>query len=284
MIKLGSQGQEVKNWQIFLNSQNYNCGTPDGIFGANTDFATKNFQNTSKLAPDGIVGPQTLAAAAKLGYGQSTAPSTTNADDVDPGLIDVVIDVSWHQGTINFQQVKTSGIQGVIIKATEGIGYTDPNYVTNKAGAIQAGLNVGAYHFGTASDVNGQVRDFIAAANPIKGELLVLDWENNPGGTTMSAQQAQAFVTQVHQQLGKYPILYSGTSWLKQHQADLGVLTQCQLWIANYNQQLTMPPGWTDYLFWQYTDKGQVSGIDTDVDRNKYQGTSRELDTFWKNW
>lgn len=64
LIKIGSTGKAVKDWQIFLRGQNLYFGNIDGIFGEKTLFATIAFQNKHQLQPDGIVGIKTYGAAA----------------------------------------------------------------------------------------------------------------------------------------------------------------------------------------------------------------------------
>jgi peptidoglycan hydrolase-like protein with peptidoglycan-binding domain len=57
-IKLQSRGSDVKKWQEFLKSKRYRI-TPDGVFGPQTEKATKNIQRKNKLKADGVVGPNT---------------------------------------------------------------------------------------------------------------------------------------------------------------------------------------------------------------------------------
>ncbi|NLJ78762.1 MAG: hypothetical protein GX329_05310 [Tissierellia bacterium] len=68
LLRMGSRGSDVRTLQQKLNSLGYNCGSVDGIFGANTLNAVRNFQRRNGLAVDGIVGPATRS---KL-YGGST--------------------------------------------------------------------------------------------------------------------------------------------------------------------------------------------------------------------
>ena len=61
-LRNGSRGDAVKALQEKLNSLGYNSGTADGIFGAKTEAAVKQFQKANGLTADGIVGKKTLAA------------------------------------------------------------------------------------------------------------------------------------------------------------------------------------------------------------------------------
>ena len=58
-LKRGQSSTYVKNMQTDLNKVGYSCGTPDGIFGSNTETAVINFQKANKLTADGEVGSGT---------------------------------------------------------------------------------------------------------------------------------------------------------------------------------------------------------------------------------
>ncbi len=61
-LRSGSKGDEVKKLQNALNAQGYDCGAADGIFGAKTEAAVRNFQSDHSLTVDGIAGKATQAA------------------------------------------------------------------------------------------------------------------------------------------------------------------------------------------------------------------------------
>lgn len=97
-IRLGSRGPDVQTWQRFLRGTqcdaNGECTVEDaiyaivadGIFGSATEKATKAWQASQALSPDGIVGPHTWAEAIKDGFPDDAVPSKTddNDEDVDP--------------------------------------------------------------------------------------------------------------------------------------------------------------------------------------------------------
>jgi putative chitinase len=76
-------GPLVKSWQEFLNKNGFSSGKADGIFGKNTEAATKAFQESNNLKADGIVGPKTLNKAKGLGY---EAPEADKPDKKDKKL------------------------------------------------------------------------------------------------------------------------------------------------------------------------------------------------------
>lgn len=59
ILKKGSRNEYVRNWQLFLNLNGYNCGAVDGIFGPKTEAAVKEWQKSHGLVADGIIGPKT---------------------------------------------------------------------------------------------------------------------------------------------------------------------------------------------------------------------------------
>lgn len=78
------QGEEVRLWQVFLASQNYNIGVLDGDFGPKTAKATRDFQMRHGLVHDGIVGAQTLRKAMELGYDPIDWPTDPVPGPKDP--------------------------------------------------------------------------------------------------------------------------------------------------------------------------------------------------------
>jgi lysozyme len=125
--------------------------------------------------------------------------------------INAVIDLSHHNQNVDFQKMnQQDGILGVIHKATQGVSFQDPTYQPHKTGALNAGLLWGAYHFGTGSDGVQQAEFFLNFVNPEAQTLLVLDFEANGQGPSMTMEEARAFVTHVHDVTGRWPGLYSG--------------------------------------------------------------------------
>lgn len=181
------------------------------------------------------------------------------------------IDVSHWQGQPNWKKVKRSGIAFALIKATQGTGFTDPEFERNWSGAAAAGLARGAYHFGVGTPGAAQAKHFLEVVKPKEGDLLVLDYENNPDGPDMTVSQALAFVREVEKKIGHPPILYSFDSKFGTLAAD-PVLGTCCRWVARYG-----PEPATEWDIWQYTSSGSVGGITGRVDRNRFDGTLDKL-------
>lgn len=166
-----------------------------------------------------------------------------------------LIDLSHHNGTIDLTNAQQSGIVGIIHKATQGSSFVDPQYQINRQQAQTLGLTWGAYHFGNGDDGVSQADFFLKTVQPNEQTILVLDFESNTAGSTMSLQDARDFVTHIQVITGIWPGLYGG-SYLKEQlgsQAD-PILQNCWLWLAQYGPTAVLPPGWQTWTLWQYTD------------------------------
>jgi len=205
--------------------------------------------------------------------------------------INVVIDLSHHQETVDFEQIKDAGIVGVIHKATQGLTYTDAKYAERRDEALSKGLLWGAYHFGVGSDGSDQADFFLNSVSPDPKTLIVLDYEPNLTGPTMTLNQAREFVEHVNEVVGRYPGLYSGHLIKEQLAGTNGsdpILSNCFLWIAQYNgpKPLNIPPTFKTWTFWQYTDgvhgeePHRVAGVGL-CDRNKFNGNLTRLRKLW---
>lgn len=153
--------------------------------------------------------------------------------------------------------------------------------------AEATGLLWGAYHFGTGSDGVKQAQNFLATVGDPKGVLLVLDFEDNPTGPSMSLEEARAFVTHVTNATGRSPGLYSG-HYIKQLLGSNSdpVLANCWFWLAQYGPTAVVPANWNAWTLWQYTDGSigpephELPGIGR-CDRDKFNGSIDQLKDFW---
>ncbi|HEX3146355.1 MAG TPA: glycoside hydrolase family 25 protein [Pyrinomonadaceae bacterium] len=204
------------------------------------------------------------------------------------GLLNVVVDISHHNGDVDLMKAKQAGIVGVIHKATQGMSMLDKMYDRNRDKAMSAGLLWGAYHFGTKGDGVSQAEFFLDKVGTDLQTLLVLDYEPN-GNATMSLDQAHAFVSHINLKADRFPGLYSGSLIKEQlgNQPADSILSKCFLWIAQYGSQPTnIPKTWSTWTFWQYTDgvagppPHVVDGIGK-CDRDQFNGSLEELKARW---
>jgi len=202
--------------------------------------------------------------------------------------INVVADISHHNGNVDLTKAQAAGIVGVIHKATQGTTMVDNMYQQNRQKAQAAGLLWGAYHFGSAADGAAQADFFLSKASPDDQTLLVLDYEPN-GNSTMTLDQAKAFVARVQAVRGKFPGLYSGSLIKEQlggKPAD-PILSQCFLWLSQYGPApKNIPATWPTWTMWQYTDgtvgpqPHSVDGIGN-CDRDQFNGSLEALQQLW---
>lgn len=206
------------------------------------------------------------------------------------------IDVSYWDSGIDWPKVRATGQRYVFIKATEGETYSDPTFPGNWSGAKTAGFLRGAYCFFHPNlDPVKQATRFISAIKATKdnSELPhVLDLEahdNQPKARIIA--RAKIWLDAVEAEFGKKPIIYSGQYFLQDYFSETGGgppawAKDYPLWLAQYPTQYSpgmmpvLPKGWFKWIFWQYTDKGVVNGINASVDMNLFNGTLEELYAF----
>lgn len=231
--------------------------------------------------------------AARLGV--VAAASTTLFAVVAPALpasaagTIVGVDISHYQndaGPINWSAVRADGQFFSIAKATEGQTYNDASFSTNFNSAANAGLVHGAYHFArpdtSSGDAAAEANHFVSIAGTFHGAGTlppVLDLETS-GGLSVSALTSwvQTFLNTLEAATGRVPMIYTGPSFWSTYMGNSTAFTRYPLWIAHYTSgSPTIPGGWSNYTFWQYTSSASVSGITGNVDHNRYRGTSLSL-------
>ena len=188
-------------------------------------------------------------------------------------------DVSSYQAGISFD-----GCVIVVAKATEGTGYTNPDYAPAKVRAAGAGAYFCAYHFLHAGNGAGQA----SYAHGVVGSdvPLMIDCEAtyNSNGTLASAPQVSDIVDFINQYraLGGTTYLLYLPHWYWQGdmgQASLAPVTDLGMLLvsSDYTAYSDAGPGWAPYggmtpAIWQYTSSATLNGV-KNVDMNAYQGT-----------
>ncbi len=195
------------------------------------------------------------------------------------------IDVSYYQGTVDWVKVRASGRRFAFARVSDGIDHPDKKFAENWPAMKAAGIVRGAYQFfRPAKDVDAQVDLLvtkIAAAGGLEpGDLPpVLDLESDGGlpASTVVAR-AKAWLAKVEAAFGVKPIVYTAafmSNIIGNHFADY------PLWVANYGAACpTMPSGWTEWKFWQDSDRGSVPGVNGNVDTNLFNGTLAQLEAM----
>ncbi len=184
------------------------------------------------------------------------------------------IDVSEWQGNIDFTQVKSSGIDIVYIKSSEGDGYIDPYFRANYNLAKENGLKIGFYHFLTARTVEDAVTqaDFFASVvNNLDVDCrLAMDFEVF-GDLNVSEINAisTAFLSRLQNITKKEVVIYSD-AFNARNTFDKTLANTYPVWVADYGVDEPENGNWTTWIGFQYTNQGRISGISDFVDRDYF--------------
>lgn len=183
------------------------------------------------------------------------------------------IDVSYHQGSIDWQKVKEAGIEFAIIRT--GYGISNPNQIDKKfyeniEGAKKAGIDVGVYHYSYASSALDASKEAKFCLDIIKGEQLtypiVYDIEDD-SISKLSKQEktdmCKAFCDRIEMS-GYYAMIYCNCNWLNNHLYAHELLPKYDLWLAQWGAQSPS----VNCGMWQLSDSGQIPGIKGNVDLN----------------
>tara|TARA_R110002074_G_C12448121_1_gene658294 strand:- start:98 stop:940 length:843 start_codon:yes stop_codon:yes gene_type:complete len=265
-LRKGDKGQEVGRLQLKI-------GTGvDGIFGSGTERAVKEYQEDNGLSVDGIAGSHTLGS---LGI------------EVIPG-----IDVSSHNGTIDFKKVADAGVKYAWIKITEGTTHQNPGFEKKFNDARKNGIHVGAYHFARPDTYTGDPLDWEREATNFLlqlekvgiecGDMIpMIDVEN--GVKTDDNYNCEWFLNwmdKVGCETKTRPIVYTARwAWqlyIMKADKDLqNKLVTHPVWLASYNSGVEPERKtglWDKWDVWQWTGSGEVPGVRGDCDQNWVAG------------
>lgn len=200
--------------------------------------------------------------------------------------------------------LRDSGVRYVFHKASEGIGYADPEYKDDAARLNQAGVMVIPYHyFRPRWDALQQAEWFYQCIKDTAFTAVCVDWEttDNIVPITRIPPWVIAFARRIHELTGKTVILYSGMWFLRKYveaelkklAAEIPLYWNAAYWWenkSNYDDQAIMRtienpeeyPFWPEVtpfekFLWQWTARGKVAGIGGVCDRDITFGNFREF-------
>jgi lysozyme len=227
------------------------------------------------------------AAAHPAGRRLASAPAAAGA------RVLTGVDVSNHQPSVDWDQVKAAGHSYAFAKVSEGLGTPDRVFGPGRWKAMRdAGLVRGVYHFARPQrgrDPKDEVVEFLGlverAGGFQDGDLVpVLDLEAYGAAGRLNPRQtlewARGFVEEIHARVGRRPIIYTGVFWresMANPPDDLG----CPLWLAAYvkDPKPFIPKAWAQESFsiWQHTDTGSTAGVPGNADLNRLPGGQAAL-------
>lgn len=181
------------------------------------------------------------------------------------------IDVSIWQGTINYEKVANSGVEIVYIRSSEGNSFVDPYYLRNYNNAKQNGLKVGFYHYLTATTEQEAIEQadfFVSLVGGLEADCrLAMDFEQFNGLNIEEINNVSlTFLQRVEEKSGKEVVIYSDTyNAINTFSEELAI--KYPIWIAEYDVEEPENNGkWNSWVGFQYSDIGEVPGIDAKVD------------------
>jgi GH25 family lysozyme M1 (1,4-beta-N-acetylmuramidase) len=224
--------------------------------------------------------------AAHEGSGRSAGGSVAAPQAAQtPGM-----DVSSYQGNVNWATAWANGAKFTYVKATEGTSYTSPSFTQQYNGSYNVGMIRGSYHFALPDVSAGatQADYFVAHGGgwSADGRTLpgALDIEYNPYGATCYGLSAagmvswiSSFSNEYHAKTGRYPTIYSTTSWWTQCTGNSAAFaTNNALWVARYSTSVgALPAGWGFHTIWQNADAGVFPG-----DQDKFNGALDRVQAY----
>lgn len=192
------------------------------------------------------------------------------------------IDVSGHQGNVDWPAWWNEGNRFAYVKATEGTDYINPYFAQQYNGSYDVGMIRGAYHFALpdkskAVDQANYFVDHGGGWSP-DGRTLpgALDIEFNPYGENCYGMAGDAmnawikeFCDTYHARTGRWPVIYTNAGWWSQC-ANGDFAATSPLWIARYSDSVgQLPPTWTVHTIWQFSS--------SPLDKNLFNGGYAQL-------
>ncbi len=182
-----------------------------------------------------------------------------------------VIDVSHHNNVTDWKKVANDGVEGVIIRAGYGRVTTqkDTQFEANYAGALKAGLHIGAYWYSYATSAEDAVHEADAFIRCIKGKKFdmplyfdIEDKKQQPLSRDTCTAIAGAFLMKLEKS-GYLPGLYSYDSFFATN-LSRELQNKYHIWVANFKD--AVPKNVSFWGMHQYSCTGRINGISGNVD------------------
>jgi lysozyme len=266
ILRKGDRGQEVARLQAKVGAG------IDGIFGSKTEAEVIDYQSANDLGVDGLAGPKTLGHM---------------GNEVYPG-----IDLSSHNGEVDFTKVVRAGVKYAWIKVTEGTTHVNPGFQKKFEDARKAGLIVGAYHFARPDTYAGDPKDWKNEADNFLKQLEVARLECGDLVPVVDLEQGLKtddnyncewylnWLDYVGCQTKTRPVIYTARwAWqlyiMKGSNELQNQLSTYPLWLASYNEGVQPERTttlWNKWDIWQWTGSGTVPGVTGRCDQNWMAG------------
>lgn len=182
------------------------------------------------------------------------------------------IDVSKHQGIIDWKKVKNDGVEFAIIR----IGYggsapvKDEKFEENYKNAKANGLDVGVYIYSYADSESDLIKEYEAVIKWLGGRHLDLPVYYDVEDKKMSGLSKKVLSNYIKtfcekiENSGYWAGIYANKNWLE-NKLDMNFLKDYTVWLAQWTNNPTYKGS---YAMWQYSSNGRVDGIGGRVDMN----------------
>lgn len=186
-------------------------------------------------------------------------------------LADFGIDISHHNGSIDWEKVSHTPLLFVYIKATEGATHLDKRYLENITGAKNVGYKVGSYHFfRMSSSAHDQFRNFKKNVDREEQDLIpMVDVETSDRHSARELRDSlNMFIGLVKEYYGVRPMIYATNR--SYNELCGGMYPSYYLYIGRYGNNAPKIRGKGQYTIWQFTETGRIDGIPKPVDKAKF--------------
>lgn len=198
------------------------------------------------------------------------------------------IDVSKHQGNVNWQNVKNAGISFAFARAIDdATGNTaDPKFARNWQGMKDAGIFRGAYHFLRPNrNTTTAANLFVSIVGALgAGDLPpVIDVEVTGNASVDNIlDDIGNWIDIVEAALNRQVIIYANRPFWESTLGNSTRFSDHPFWIAHYTTaaQPRIPSAFPRYTFWQFSQTGTVSGVSGNVDLDRFNGSMNGLRAF----
>ena len=191
---------------------------------------------------------------------------------------ELVLDLSYHNGTVDFNKLKAAGVYGVILRAGYGklASQKDKKFEEYYSAAKSVGLHIGTYWYSYAKSVSETKKEMNVFMNVIKGKTIDMfvafdleDASQTSLGKTTLTEMAVAALEAIHAE-GYQAVLYSNPNWLLNYLYPSQMPSYTKYWVACYSTNNKYAQ-WVSPNFCamhQYTEKGTINGINGHCDMN----------------
>lgn len=177
------------------------------------------------------------------------------------------IDVSKHNGNIDWTKVKAAGIDFAIIRAGYGkvASQKDPKFETNYSAAKKAGIHVGAYWYSYAKSEADAKKEAEVCLEILKGKQFEypIYYDIEEKGSLAVANKIARVFCETLEKAGYFVGIYASTSQLLTYFSK-EIRDRFNIWVAHW--KVSKPSYPSAYGMWQYSDSGKVNGISGNVD------------------